>query len=358
MTINIEKKKIIIICSVLLLVVFGYIGFSLYDNYKYKKNAETFKEHAYKLFLITSNVCSQINTIWQDYIFDDKEYFSPVTGNSSSFGYSSGDIDEQKVYCTSFSEIIIQEEKFLQKKGIITLIENHQKKMKDAFENMTPPPSKYKKEHETLIKMYNAANSLYHSAINPSGNLQSYTVSISENSNNFIEAIEQSEIEICPINKLRGEFQLDIITAIEKCLKSEDIESEENVKNRNKSKTFIKNKAKEGNVSKLPGGTLYKVLTQGNGSVPKSDAKVLVIYEGKTIDGSVFDSSEKNNGGKPSEIVLDQVIPAWQQALTHMAEGSEWELYVPYNQAYGNRDMGEIKPYSALIFKIRLVKVL
>ena len=80
-----------------------------------------------------------------------------------------------------------------------------------------------------------------------------------------------------------------------------------------------------------------------------------VIYEGKTIDGNVFDSSEKNNEGKPTEIILSQVIPAWQQALAKMPQGSEWELYVPYDQAYGNRDMGEIKPYSALIFKIKLV---
>ena len=126
--------------------------------------------------------------------------------------------------------------------------------------------------------------------------------------------------------------------------------------NKKKSEDFIAKKAKEEGIQKLPGGTLYKVLSEGNGPKPAADAKVQVIYEGKTIDGNVFDSSEKNNGGKPTEIMLNQVIPAWQQALTLMPEGSEWELYVPYNQAYGNRDMGQIKPYSALIFKIKLVK--
>ena len=114
-------------------------------------------------------------------------------------------------------------------------------------------------------------------------------------------------------------------------------------------------KAAEEGIEKLQGGTLYKVLTPGNGPTPKQGAKVQVIYEGKTIDGNVFDSSEKNNEGKPTEIMLNQVIPAWQEALVKMPQGSEWELYVPYDQAYGNRDMGEIKPYSALIFKIKLV---
>ncbi|MBQ7743000.1 MAG: FKBP-type peptidyl-prolyl cis-trans isomerase [Bacteroidaceae bacterium] len=125
--------------------------------------------------------------------------------------------------------------------------------------------------------------------------------------------------------------------------------------NKKKSDEFIAKKATEEGVEKLKGGTLYKVLTKGNGPVPQKGAKVQVIYEGKTIDGNVFDSSEKNNEGKPTEIMLSQVIPAWQEALAQMPQGSEWELYVPYDQAYGNRDMGEIKPYSALIFKIKLV---
>lgn len=125
--------------------------------------------------------------------------------------------------------------------------------------------------------------------------------------------------------------------------------------NKKKSDAFIAQKAKEADVKKLPGGTLYRVISEGTGPVPAPTNKVQVIYEGKTIDGNVFDSSEKNNGGKPTEVMLNQVVPGWQEALSIMPEGSEWELYIPYDQAYGNRDMGTIKPYSALIFKIKLV---
>ena len=125
--------------------------------------------------------------------------------------------------------------------------------------------------------------------------------------------------------------------------------------NKKKSDACLAKKAKEADVKKLPGGTLYKVISEGKGPVPAPTNKVQVIYEGKTIDGNVFDSSEKNNGGKPTEVMLNQVVPGWQEALSIMPEGSEWELYIPYNQAYGNRDMGTIKPYSALIFKIKLV---
>lgn len=127
--------------------------------------------------------------------------------------------------------------------------------------------------------------------------------------------------------------------------------------NKQQSDKFIADKAKEAGMQKLPGGTLYKVITEGTGAKPEANAKVKVVYEGKTVDGNVFDSSEKNNEGKATEIVLSQVIPAWQEALVQMPEGSEWELYVPYDQAYGNQTMGEIKPFSALIFKIKLEQV-
>lgn len=126
--------------------------------------------------------------------------------------------------------------------------------------------------------------------------------------------------------------------------------------NKKKSEEFIAKKAKEEGIEKLPGGTLYKVLTPGNGPIPKPGDKVQVSYEGRLVDGTVFESSDKINDGKPTEIMIDQVIPGWKEALAKMNEGSTWELYIPYDQAYGNLDKSVIKPYSALIFKLTLVK--
>ena len=84
----------------------------------------------------------------------------------------------------------------------------------------------------------------------------------------------------------------------------------------------------------------------------------MVSYEGRLIDGNVFDSSYKNNNGKPVEIHVNQMIPGWVQALTHMPVGSTWELYIPQDQAYGMRSVAQlIKPYSALVFKLELVEL-
>lgn len=118
------------------------------------------------------------------------------------------------------------------------------------------------------------------------------------------------------------------------------------------SEDYIANKATEKGVTKLPGGTLYKVITKGEGAIPELSNTVQVIYEGHLADGTMFDSSD----GQPVDIPLAQLIPSWQEALTQMPEGSEWELYVPYDQAYGDRDLGVIKPYSALQFNIKLIK--
>ena len=77
--------------------------------------------------------------------------------------------------------------------------------------------------------------------------------------------------------------------------------------------------------------------------------------EGRTIDGNVFDSSYKN--GTPITLRANQVIKGFTDALVHMPEGSEWEIYIPQELAYGEREQGQIKPFSALIFKVSLIAV-
>lgn len=112
------------------------------------------------------------------------------------------------------------------------------------------------------------------------------------------------------------------------------------------------NKIKPG-VKTLPSGVQYKVIKVGNGPLPKDTSTVQVNYEGRTIDGKVFDSSYKR--GQPITLRANQVIKGWTEALVHMPAGSIWEVYIPQNLAYGDREQGQIKPFSTLIFKIELL---
>ena len=120
-------------------------------------------------------------------------------------------------------------------------------------------------------------------------------------------------------------------------------------------KWLAANQKKPGVVT-LPSGLQYKVIKEGKGAIPADTTTVKVQYEGRTIDGKVFESSYKNGNG-PVSMVPAQMIPGWTQALTRMPEGSIWEVYIPQQLAYKERQAGNIKPFSTLIFKIELVKV-
>ena len=112
------------------------------------------------------------------------------------------------------------------------------------------------------------------------------------------------------------------------------------------------NKTKEGVVT-TESGLQYKVITMGTGEKPTEKQKVNVDYEGRLIDGTVFDSSYKR--GQSTTFQVNQVIKGWTEALQLMPVGSKWEIYIPYQLAYGDRATGaEIKPYSALIFTVEL----
>ena len=126
--------------------------------------------------------------------------------------------------------------------------------------------------------------------------------------------------------------------------------------NREAGEQFLKENAKKDSVIVLPSGLQYKVLVKGNGEVPLEDQKVQVNYEGRLIDGTVFDSSARHDD-KPTEFKPNQVIKGWSEALTMMPVGSKWQLFIPYYLAYGNRSAGEIKPYSTLIFDVELVGI-
>ncbi len=127
--------------------------------------------------------------------------------------------------------------------------------------------------------------------------------------------------------------------------------------NRIAGEKFLAENAKKDSVVTLPSGLQYKILTAGTGEKPGENSKVEVNYEGRLIDGTVFDSSYKRN--KTQEFSVNGVVPGFAEALKLMPVGSTWEIYLPYDLAYGARENrnSPIKPFSALIFKVELVSI-
>lgn len=120
-------------------------------------------------------------------------------------------------------------------------------------------------------------------------------------------------------------------------------------------KTFLAANSKKAGVMTTKSGLQYKIITDGTGPIPTAESKVKTHYKGTLIDGTVFDSSYDR--GEPITFPVNGVIPGWTEALQLMKVGSKWELYIPSELAYGERDMGKIKPYSTLIFIVELLGI-
>lgn len=118
---------------------------------------------------------------------------------------------------------------------------------------------------------------------------------------------------------------------------------------------LAKNKEAEG-VQITESGLQYKVLSSGEGNTPSAESTVEVHYEGKLIDGTIFDSSYQR--GETTSFPVNGVIPGWTEALQLMKEGDTWEVTIPSNLAYGQNGAGQaIGPNATLIFKVELVSV-
>lgn len=124
--------------------------------------------------------------------------------------------------------------------------------------------------------------------------------------------------------------------------------------NLEKGKAFLAENAKQPGVTTTDSGLQYKVLTKGEGRVYDAEkdgsaAEASVTYEGRLIDGTVFDAATE-----PIPMPINQVVPGFSEALKLMPIGSEWEIYIPSNLAYGEQGPGIIGNNATLVFKLKL----
>lgn len=119
---------------------------------------------------------------------------------------------------------------------------------------------------------------------------------------------------------------------------------------------FLAENTKKSGVVTLPSGLQYQILQQGSGRTPNAKSTVTVNYEGRLIDGTIFDSSIARN--QPVEFQTSQVIPGWTEGLQLMKEGAKYRFFIPASLGYGEMGSGDsIEPNSTLIFDVELIKV-
>lgn len=150
------------------------------------------------------------------------------------------------------------------------------------------------------------------------------------------------------------EIQKTFIALEEKMMKRMQDKAKSNLDDAAK---FLEENKKADGVQTIPAGVQYKVLATGNGTKPTLTSTVKVHYEGKLMDGTVFDSSIAR--GEPIEFKVTGVIKGWTEALTRMKVGDKWQLFIPPSLAYGENPPpgSSIEPNSLLIFQVELLDV-
>lgn len=144
-----------------------------------------------------------------------------------------------------------------------------------------------------------------------------------------------------------------VLTAMVKAQQAKT--ASESLHNLNAGLAFLEKNGKRDGVTTTESGLQYEVLRKGKGEKPKPTDTVTTNYEGRLIDGTVFDSSYKR--GEPATFPLNRVIPGWTEGLQLMSPGAKYRLYVPADLAYGARGAGPVPPNSALIFDVELLSI-
>ena len=146
----------------------------------------------------------------------------------------------------------------------------------------------------------------------------------------------------------------DTMKAVENDMQTRQKQAAE--KNKADGEKFLADNKNKPGVKTTADGLQYKVIKEGTGAQPKATDTVTVNYEGKVIDGKVFDSSYKR--GEPATFPLNAVIKGWTEGLQLMKVGSKYQFFIPANLAYGERSPGpDIKPNSTLIFDVELLGI-
>lgn len=133
-------------------------------------------------------------------------------------------------------------------------------------------------------------------------------------------------------------------------------EEEEAVETVDPNVAYLDENAKKEGVIVRPSGLQITIIRMGEGNYPSAQSEITAHYEGKLIDGTIFDTTR--DSGEPFTFSPSSVIKGWREALTLMREGSVFELVIPANLAYGTRGaQGAIPPNATLIFEVELVSV-
>ena len=331
------KKSLIYLFSAVALAIFAWLGFKLFGN-NYKSNAMEMKTNiivAERVALVMLN--------------DYQENLIRVETDHSAKNAEGVDVATDDV-----KQVIKWRQDFFKKNGTADLLGNLVNKINECYSNMKLTPARYRDTQENFKAALDGINSLVKLTDAPGDSVVALATKVNEVKSYIDNSLEPTDfnffVSMDQVKALTDQFTGKI--SDKKIAEAITMDVSEKP-----SSALNILKYKKMGFTELPNGkgVLYREVSKGKGPKPKDDTNVKLNYEGKLMDGTVFDSSFER--GQPVTMRPSQTVPGFWHSLTNMQAGSKWEIFIPYDQAYGERAAGKVKPYSDLFFTIEILEL-
>lgn len=330
-------RKLMIFVAVACVAALAWLAFILFGN-NFKSNAMSMK--------VNATVASRLaGVMLRDYIDNwSRVEMEQLAKNAEGLIVSTN--DPQKV--------LEWRQEFFKKNGCADALDKLVADVEEQEESMKLIPAKYRDTKDLFKELKNNVKELAQLTKQPGDSLVGMAVKMTE-----LQKLVANNIEATDFNfYVSPEDVMKKVDEMATAISDKDIVEALGKDVDGKANSIINVlKYKKLGFKELPKGkgVLYNIVKKGKGPKPKDDSMVKLNYEGKLMDGTVFDSSY--NRGQPAVMRPSQTVPGFWHSLTSMPMGSKWEIYIPYDQAYGNRAAGQVKPFSDLFFTIETIAI-
>ena len=332
-----KRKPLLIILLVAACAALCYLGFMLFGN-NYKSNAMKAKVNA----IVASRLANiMLNDYQSNWVRVEVE---KLAMNEKGEWVSTSDS----------KQAIAWRQQYFKDNGAEKALNQLWEDLQKEVGSMNLTPAKYRDTQSSFKTLLEDMSQLVQLTKNPGDSLLAMSAQLVDLNNRIDSDLEASDFNFwITFDDIKLKTD-EVATQLNDKNLAEQI-SKERDKRQNSELNAMKYRQMGFVELKKGKGVLYRELEKGKGPKPKDDTKVRLNYEGKLMDGTVFDSSYKR--GEAVTMRPSQTVPGFWHSLINMPVGSKWEIFIPYSEAYGDRAAGAVKPYSDLEFTIEVLGI-
>ncbi len=330
-----KRKPLFIALLVIGCAVVAYGAWMLFGN-NYKSNAMSAKVNTIVASRLANIMLSDFQTNWV------RVEVEKLAMNAKGEWVSTSDA----------RQAVAWRQQFFKDNGAAAVLDKLWEDIQDEVGSMNLTPAKYRDTQQSFKALLEDMGQLVALTKNPGDSLLAMSTRLVELNNKIDSHLEASDFNFwVTFEDVKAKTD-QLVPMISDKNVAEQLGKERD-KRQNSAVNAMKYRKMGFQELKKGKGVLYREVEKGKGPKPKDDTKVRLHYEGKLMDGTVFDSSYQR--GEPVTMRPSQTVPGFWHSLINMPVGSKWEIYIPYSEAYGSRAAGAVKPYSDLEFTIEVL---